>query len=230
MCFGLTSPALSRVGLFLLMEVFCIMPKIQIVTGGATEKHGQTLAQAIEQRMGVEVGVSSPPPRPNPRDMERFGSILDALAVLRETESTLKTQALRLIADNPALVKGSKTLTLDDRVANTVKNRAEIRAVLGDSRPMYSPEEFILAGAAAAVGTEPQPQHLGAAIYLSAQHRQTTEGQFRERLNRPEQSTIELGDQIQRRVEEQLESAESDWDTWRQAAESDTEHEYEAGD
>ena len=204
------------------------MAKIQIVTGAGTEKHGQALADAIQQKMGVEVGVSSQATNPNPRDMERFGSILDALAVLRETESTLKTQALRLIADHPELIRGSKTLTLDDRVSNTVKNRAEIRAVLGDSRPMYPPETFILAGAAVAVGGE--PRHLGAAIYLSAQHRQTTEGQFRERLNHPEQSTIELGDQIQRRVEEQLESAESDWDTWQAAAESIAEHDHEPGD
>lgn len=181
------------------------MPKIQIVTGQGTEQHGQALAQAIEQKMGVEVGVASPTTNSNPRDMERLGRILDTLAVLRETESTLKAQALHLIAENPSLIQGSQTLTLDQRIENTVSNRANIRTTYGDSRPIHPPEQMILAGAAATLGGE--AQHLGSLVYLSAQHPSVTEGTFREGLNHPEQSTIELGRQIQARIDRPTEPA-----------------------
>ncbi|NMP23724.1 hypothetical protein [Sulfobacillus harzensis] len=182
------------------------MPKIQIITDRGTEHAGQALAAAIQQRMGVEVGVRTP--APPSRDGEKLGRLLDTLAVLRETESKLSAQALRIISEHPELIRGSKTLSLDERIENTVSNREIVRATYGDSRPIYPPEQMILAGAAAAMGGE--PQHLGALVYLSAQHASVTEGRFRDGLNHPEQSTVELARQIQARIDRPTERGESE--------------------
>lgn len=184
-------------------------PKVQVIASGGTEPQAQALAAAIRRRIGAEVGVShmdsdqqpSEQPAPttiHPRDREKFGRILDTLAVLHETEHTLKTQALQLIADHPGLIRDNKTLALDDRIANTISNRQVVRTTYGESRPIHPPEQFILAGAAAALGGE--AKHLGALVFLSAQHVSATEGTFRDGLNRPEQWTIALGEQIERRI------------------------------
>ena len=171
------------------------MPQIKIITSPKTQKAGEQLAHTIQERYGQAVSVTPPTP---PADT-RLYRILDTLAVLRETEATLKDQAARWIAEHPGSIQGTEHLTLEDRIANTQTNRAAIHATLGDGRPMYPPEQFILAGASAALGGE--AQHLGSLIFLKSQHQQTTEAQFREALNHPEQSTIALGEQIQRRID-----------------------------
>lgn len=171
------------------------MPQIKIITSAKTQKAGEQLAHAIQERYGQTVSVTPPTP---PADT-RLYRILDTLAVMRETETTLKAQVEQVIAQHPEWVQGSESLSVEDRITNTTANRAAIHATLGDGRPMYPPEEFILAGAAVAMGGE--AQHLGSLIYLKSQHQQTTEAQFREALNHPEQSTIALGEQIQRRID-----------------------------
>ena len=171
------------------------MPQIKIITSAKTQKAGEQLAHTIQERYGQAVSVTPPTP---PADT-RLYRILDTLAVLKETETTLKAQVEQMIAQHPEWVQGSEQLSLDDRIANTQTNREAIHATLGDGRPMYPPEEFILAGASAAMGGE--SQHLGSMMYLKSQHARTTERQFREALNHPEQSTIALGEQIQRRID-----------------------------
>lgn len=193
------------------------MPKIQIITDASTERHGQALADGIQQKMGVGVGVSTVPP--TPPILEKFGRLLDTLAVLRETEHTLKTQALRLIADHPELIRDDKNLTLDDRIANTVSNRQIIRETYGDSRPVHPPELMIRAGAQVAQGGE--AQHLGSLVYLSAQHASISEESFQAGLKAPWRSTIELGRRIQARI---------DHPTVRNLPERSVEDEYEPGE
>ncbi len=173
--------------------------RIKIVTGPGTEQSGQELAAAIQERFGMSATVVHPPNDVNLRDSEKLGRILDTLAVLRETEATLCDQATRLIAQHPELTTGSETLTLHERIENTISNRTVVQATYGDQRPVHPPEEFILAGAAVAMGGT--AQHLGSLVYLTAQHASTTEAQFREGLNFPERSTIELGRQIQARID-----------------------------
>lgn len=170
------------------------MSKIKIITTPTTEKAGRDLASAIEARTGVQPDVT-----PETSTSEKFGRILDTLAVLREAEATLKKEAQALIEKDPGLTRGSENLSLEKRIENTVSNRAIIRERLGEHRPMHPPEEFILAGAAAGMGAP--AGHLGSMIYLKSQYAHTSEAQFREALNHPERSTIELGEQIQRRID-----------------------------
>ena len=181
--------------------------RIKIISDPGTEQHAEALAAAIQHRFGMTAQVVHPArPEVNPRDSEKLGRLLDALAVLRETESKLGVQAERLITAHPELVRGSEDLTLDDRIEHTIANRTVVSATYGDSRPVHPPEQMILAGAAAAMGGE--AQHLGSLVYLSAQHPSVTEGTFREGLNHPEQSTIALGRQIQARIDRPTERTE----------------------
>ncbi|NMP23998.1 hypothetical protein [Sulfobacillus harzensis] len=190
--------------------------RIKIISEPGTEQHAEDLAAAIQSRFGMDAHAVHPErPEVNPRDSEKLGRLLDTLAVLREVEETLSGQAVWLILDHPELVRGSANLSVEDRIENTISNRTVVRATYGDSRPVYPPEQMILAGAAAAMGGE--PQHLGALVYLSAQHASVTEGPFREGLNHPEQSTIELERQIQARIAHPTERTEP-------------ESEYEPGD
>ena len=158
------------------------MSKIQIVTGRGTEQAGQALANAIEQRTGAQVGISHADASPTLRDIEQFGSVLDALAVLRETEKTLRQQALQLIADHPKLIRGSKTLTLDDRVANTLSNRRIIQERMGSGRTIDTPEQLIIGGAAIAAGAD-QWSVLAHVATNAMEPGHTTAGQYRDQLN-----------------------------------------------
>lgn len=168
--------------------------KIKIITSANAAKAGKDLASAIESRTGIQPDVAT-----TTGGSEKLGRILDTLAILRETEATLKAEAAKLIEKDPGLIRGTEQLSLDRRIDNTVANRALIRERLGPNRPMHPPEEFILAGAAAGMGAP--ANHLGSVVYLKCQHANTSEAQFREALNHPVRSTIELGEQIQRRIE-----------------------------
>lgn len=171
------------------------MPKIQIVTSPGTANAGRALADAIQQTMGVEVGVT---PHPDARLTDKLGRLLDTLAVLRETDATLRVEAEALMERHPELVQGSPALTLDARITNTVSNRQVIRDTYHDQRPVHPPEQMIRAGVEAALGGE--APHLGALVYLASQHASMTEASLHAQLKAPWRSTIALGEQIQRRI------------------------------
>lgn len=187
------------------------MPKIQIITSPGTAKAGRALADAIQQAMGVEVGVTHPP---DPRLTEKLGQLLDTLAVLRETDATLRVEAEALMERHPELVGGSHYLTLDERITHTVSNRHVIRDTYGDQRPVHPPEQMIRAGVEAALGGE--APHLGALVYLASQHASMTEASLQAQLKAPWRSTIALGEQIQRRIDHptvrNIPAPEPSWD------------------
>ena len=168
------------------------MSRIKIVTGPGTEQSGQELADAIQARFGMSAEVVNPPrPDLNPRDTERLGKLLDTLAVLDEVKADLKAQAERLITDHPELIRGSESLSLDQRIENTISNRENVAAVYGDGRPVHPPEQMILAGVETALGAD--AQHVGAVVALSAQVKSLPESTFRERLANP---TVQKIDQL----------------------------------
>ena len=114
---------------------------------------------------------------------ERLGQMLDALAVLDEMQSRLKTHVQQFLIDHPKLTRGSEKLTLDDRVANTLSNRREIRDRWGDGRQIIDPpEQLIIAGVAVAAGAD-QWSVLGHVATNTMETTHTTAGQYRDQLN-----------------------------------------------
>lgn len=122
----------------------------------------------------------------NSRDTntEQLGRLLDTLAILEEAKAALKAHAAQFLADRPELVRGSETLTLDDRIANTVSNRAIIASTYGDQRSIEAPEQMIRGGVAVAAGADTWSTlaHLANNAMETAH---TTAGQYRTQLNTP---------------------------------------------
>ena len=97
------------------------------------------------------MGSMTTHPRPDGSD-KQLGTLLDTVAVLREVEGALTLQLTRHLTAHPALTRGSESLSVEDRIQNTVSNRAVIQAMTGKNRPIHLPEALIVAGAAVALG------------------------------------------------------------------------------
>ena len=82
----------------------------------------------------------------------QMAHLLDTLAILRETEGSLTMQLTRLLATHSELTRGSESLSVEDRIQNTINNRRAMAATTGTNRPVPPAEIFIMAGAQAALG------------------------------------------------------------------------------
>ena len=171
------------------------------VTAGDGETLGRK-AQAQVTQLGIPYGsavsqdiggclahaMSHPLVSKKPAPGQQIGQLLDALAVLRETEGALRLQLTRILMEHPELIRGSKLLSVDDRIQNTMANRRAMHEALQANRPVNPAEMFILAGAEAALGKS--PQDLGRVVAECVQTPGLTEHTFRQRLETREPSRV----------------------------------------
>jgi hypothetical protein len=171
------------------------------VTAGDGEELGRKVQAQVTQ-LGIPYGsavsqdigrcllhaMSHPlsPARHTPA--QQMGTLLDTLAVLRETAGALRLQLTRHLANYPELIRGSKTLTVEDRIQNTVANRRAMHETLQENHPLLAPEVFILAGAQVALGGS--APDLGRVVAECVQTPGLTEHTFRQRLETREPSRV----------------------------------------
>ncbi len=100
------------------------------------------VSQDIVQCLLHTMGHPLAPKKPSPA--QQMGTLLDTLAVLREIEGTLTQELTRHLANHPELIRGSKLLSVEDRIQNTVNNRQDLGRVVAESTrtPGISEKEF----------------------------------------------------------------------------------------
>ena len=148
---------------------------------------GIPYGSAVSQDIGgcLAHAMSHPLVSKKPPPGQQIGQLLDTLAILQETAGALRLQLTRVLMEHPELIRGSKTLTVNDRIQNTVNNRRAVHEALQDNRPVNPAEMFILAGAEAALGKS--APDLGRVVAECVKSPGLSEKDFRGRL---EHSTV----------------------------------------